>query len=304
MANWNDFLEVEITNKPKQVFLVTGEVSSMVWDKVSSTLQKYESYFRVSEPAHIGNSLSVGVEVAYLVVDPSPNMLSVIESTIRSGASDSFFIIFNGEVPPSMKEQILYIKNKSQLCKLYFNLTAPKTDNARDKMYSFFVMRWSVTRDTARQVCSILEHSPGALYQFDKQFLLVTGGQVLASTKTKKLVEELLGNDTPSLVVSNIVNGKHIDTNFDAEFTLKVLNFLHTTVNNSRLIQVAWDNGNSTVPAVSKYSGLPNIAVLRAWGFAEKYRGESLRQCEDLIALGLENYHNPELLSTLSRIWR
>lgn len=305
MANWDSLFEASFVNKPKQVFLATGEISALVWDKVSDTLNKYDSHFRVSEPSQLGSSMSMGSNVAYLLVDPTPVLLNMVERSIREGASDSFFLVFNGEVPEESKDQLKYVKTKAQQCKTFFTVTPPKTDTARSKMLSFFVLRWSVSKEIAHQVCSILEYSPGALYLFDRQFLLATDGQVYASSKTKKLVEELLGSDTPSLVVSNIVNGVHFDTKFDENFTLKVLKFLQSIINQSRLIHSAMDNGNTTVQSISKFTGIPMFLVLKSIGFAEMYRGKALRAREDLVLFGLSNYHgNPELLSTLARLWR
>lgn len=303
MATWSDLLGAKIPSLPKQVFLCTGEISTLVWDAVHQTLKGYDFYVRVGSQGDLRYSVAaLGTNAAYLVVDPDDLILKAVEDLIRSGATEAVFILISGDGTDLDKETFDYVKKKSQQSKQYYTITAPKGEQARSKMESFFIMRWGVSRDLSQKTCSILEYSPGQLYQFDKQFMLCTDGQVLPSSHTQSLVDELLGSDTPNLVLMKIASRIPVDMNFGEDFTYKALKMLHNLLNHARIIQGAWYNGESTVAGVAKATGLSHFLVLRAWGLAEAYGKETLKDCEDLVLFGMDNVSgNPELLSVISR---
>ena len=305
MAGWSELFESRPRKVSKQVFLCSGELSGLVWDRVNQGLSSYDFHYRVSKPGELGTPTMFGMESAYLVVDPSMDMLNAVENSIRSGSTESYFVLISGEVSSDMKPHLEFIKKKAQHSKHYYVISAPKTEQAQSKMESYFLMRWAVSRETSSRVCSIMEYSPGLLYLFDQQFLLCTDGRVLPSTTTKKLVDKILGTDTPNLVLASIVNGEPVDIDFDEDFTYKVLMFLHTTIQHARMIHSAWKDGNSTIATASKATGLTQYYVHRAWGLAESTNPQQLRSQEDLILYGLQNYsQNPEMLSVISHLWK
>lgn len=304
MAGWAELLEARLLSTPKRVFLCTGEISSLVWDKILEALAGYDFYVRVEKDTDIGYSLSgYGANTAYLLVDPSNEVLKAAEALVRSGGTDAIYILISGEPDKYDKGIYEYLKKKAQQSKGYYTVTVPKAEQARNKMVSHFLMRWGVARDTSQRVCAALEYSPGQIYLFDKQFLLCTGGQVLPSSHTQGLVTELLGQDSPNMVVNRIFSRTPVDLQFGEDFTYRVLKFLHTLVTHARVIHGAWSTGATSLAEVSKSTGLTQFLVLRAWGIAENYDPKALRKCEDLVLFGMENTGNPDLLSVISRVW-
>ena len=305
MAGWSDLFEFEGKPLPKQTMLVVGEVSSLVWDRVNDLLDQYDQVVRVEDVQNLHYSLGgAGSRIAYLMVDPTEDVLEQAVQVMRKGSTESFFFLVSGDPSQYPKSSFDFVKRKAQQSRMYFTLSAPKTEAAQSKMVSYFLMRWRVTNETSSKVCSILKYSPGALYLFDKQFIMCTGGQVLPSTQTKEIVSELLGNDTPSLIVYNIIYGVGVDELFDNEFTHKVLSLLHTVLMDARLIQGASSQSHTTVSAICKFTKLTQFQVLRAGGLADDYTVADLRACESLITWAMENSKgNPDLLSVVSRLW-
>lgn len=305
MAGYPELFETQVTSFPKQVFLCVGELSSLVWDVVHRALGEYDFFVRVEREADLSFSLSgMGANAAYLLVDPPDPLLASARALIQGGGTEAMFILVSEDPSKYDKANFEYIKKKAQQSKNYYTITAPKADQAKAKMVSYFLMRWAVPRDTSHKVCSMLDYSPGRIYLFDKQFLALTGGQVLPSSQTQGLVDELLGEDTPNMVVMRILTGTPVDLTFDEAFTYQVLSFLHGLIVNAKMIQASQRGGNVTAPAISKDLGITIFQVVRSMGIANSYSPSELRRCEDLILFGFENVSgNPDLLSVISRTW-
>lgn len=305
MAGWADLFEARPLSVPKQVFLATGELSTLVWDYVHACLEGYDFYLRVENVEDLSYSIAgMGSSVAYLLVSPTPEVLQAAERVIRKGGTEAIFLLVEGDGSQYPKVNFEYVKKKAQQFKNYYTLTVPKAEQARAKMVAFFLLRWGVARETSQRVCSALEYSPGQMYTFDRQFLACTEGAMLPSSRTQGLVEELLGSDSASMVVSRIASGQPIDTEFDEAFTSKVLRFLHGLIIHARMIQGAWKVGETTLSSVSKATGLTQFLVMRAMGMAEAYEPKVLRRCEDLVLMSMDNVTgNPDVLSVLSRVW-
>lgn len=302
MAGWSELFESEPKARPRLTFLCFGDISSLVLDKVMQALQEYKTWVRVENP--IDMSTSTGSNTAYLLVDPSQELLDFVQRFIREGGSESYFVLMSQEVKTTGNPSLEYIKRKAQQCKSYYSISAPRTDSARDKMVSFFLLRWAVTRETSHRVVSSLSYSPGELYQFDRQFLLATGGVVLPSTETHRIVNSLLGADTPSMVVSEIVYGSKIDAEFSPEFNRKVMAYLQSSIHQGLLIQAAWRNGSTNPTDIAKDTGLTKFQVTKSTWAAEMFEPHQLRRGNKILQglLGFED--SPEFISVLSRVWR
>ena len=306
MSNWMDLLETELAPPPKAVGLFVGEMSSLVWDKVMRAVKSYDLYYRVTSPQDFSYSTSaIGARVAFLVVNPTTEVLKALEKVVRSGGrTEAIYIMVDGDIASSQKEHFEYLKKRAQASKMYYLVNSPKSDSAKEKLISYFIVRWAVTQELSFRVASALEYSPGMLYEFDKQFRLCTDGQVLPSTQSRKLVDELLGSDTSTMVVTRILSQTPVDLLFNSDFTYRVLSFLHGLLTNAKRIQSAWKDGAYNVSTLSKSTGLTQFNVSRSIGIAERYSPNQLNKCEDLVLFGMENVErNPEVLSVVSRLW-
>lgn len=304
MATWSELLESKIPALPKQVFLCSGETSSaLVWDKLNQILGGYDMHMRVASAedlsyATFGHSKSL----AYVVVNPNTDLLNKIEEVIRGGCIESFFILMEGATLP--KDQATeYIKKKAQQCKQYYTITVPKSETAQMKMASFFMLRWSVTKDQAFSVCSLLDFSPARLYLFDIQFRMIIGSSVLSSAAAKNIIEELLGTEAANMVASNILNSVPLAETYSAEFNQEVLGFLANLIDSALAIKAAWSAGASTMSAVCKESGITQFQASRAWGLAHAYSEERLKETRNHLALGFKYADQPDVLGVLSRIF-
>lgn len=305
MAGWSDLYDRSIPSIPKQVFLSVGEVSSLVWDTVNSALSGYDFYVRASKPEDLSYTMTeLGANSAYLIVDPSPDLMKSLAMLLKGGATEAVFVIMS-KAPAKEDDYLHVLKTKAQASKLYFTISAPKTEAAQDKMVSFFLMRWAVTRETCFKACNALDYSPGKLYQFDHLMLLSTGGQVLPSSQTQVIVDELLGTDSPNTVVGRILEGRPVESDYTEKFTEDVLNFLLSLALHAKRILGSWRTGNSTVSSASKETGLSQFLILRAWPLADTLNDEQLSRLIKVIEFGLRNVAgNPEVLATVSRAWR
>lgn len=305
MAGWSDLYDRSIPSIPKQVFLSVGEVSSLVWDTVNTALAGYDFYVRASKPEDLSYTMTeLGANSAYLIVDPSPDLMHSLAQLLKGGATEAVFVILS-KAPSKEDEDHRILKTKAQSSKLYFTISAPKTEAAQDKMVSFFLMRWAVTRETCFKACNALDYSPGKLYQFDHLMLLSTGGQVLPSSQTQVIVDELLGTDSPNTVVGRILEGRPVEEDYTEKFTEDVLSFLLSLALHAKRILGSWRTGNSTVSSASKETGLSQFLILRAWPLADSLDDEQLSRLIKVIEFGLRNVAgNPEVLSTVSRAWR
>ena len=303
MAGWAELLTLSVRSLPKQVFLCVGEQSSLVWDVVHKALAGYDTFVRVESDIDLSYAMTgLGNNAAYLLVDPTPELLGTAEALVRGSTSEAVYILMSA--PPTNLAGLEYLKKKAQQSKLYFTVTAPKGEAAQQKMVSFFLMRWGLTRAIAHRACAMLDFSPGKLYQFDKSLMLATGGQVLPSSQTQALVDSLLGADTQNTVVAKIIEGQGLDADFDETFTRQVLNFIFGLVLNAKRLHGAWEAGNTTVADAGKAAGLTQYQTLQAWPLAELFPLEALRRKEKILSFMYQNYRgNPETLSTLAQLW-
>ena len=304
MAGWSDLFESGSDDLPRHAFLAVGEISSLVLDEVAVKMKQYSAVIKVRAAQDMYYSLSgTGTRVAYVLNDPTPEVLDAAANLLKQNTGEAFYFLISKEPSHYPKESFDYVKKKAQQSKQYYTISAPKSDAAKDKMVGYFLMRWGVTRDTSQMVCSILGYSPGMLYQFDKQFMLCTGGNILPSTQTQRIVEELLGTDTPSLIVHHIVTQKPVDLDFSPEMSSRVLNLLHSVLMDARLVQGAMSTGATSVSAVSKDTKLSQFKVLQAWSLAEAYSTMELRNNEKILLWAMDNEGNPDVLSVVSHVW-
>lgn len=302
MATWTDLFDAEILPLPKQVCLFVGELSSLVWDKVNEAASKYNTRQRIESIQDIASSrFGDNDDTAYIAVNPSDELLHILANQLSSGMVESLFILM--DEAPKDNADFEVVKKKAQHSKHYYVITAPKAETAQAKMVSFFLLRWAVTRDSCFKVCAMLDFSPGKLYLFDLAMRVSTDGKVLASSKTAVIIDELLGSDTPNLVVNNILSGKPFDQEYSREFNDKVIRFMDNLFYNARIIHNAISAGHQTAAAVGKATGLSQFAVHQSWGVAKAYNSAQLRYCVELLEYAKMNVENPEVLSTISKVW-
>lgn len=303
MASWADLVSTTLPSIPKQVVLVTGEISSLVWDKVREALHGYSTYTRVLTPKDLSYALtSLGTSSAYLLVNPSPLLIEAASDLIRGGCTDSMYVLID-DVPKDA-DAIDYLKKKAQQCKAYYTISAPKTDQAKSTMASVFQMRWGVTRDSAFRVCTMLDFSPGRLYQFDQLFLRATGGKVLPSSETNAVLTQLLGADSPNTVVAHILEGRPVEMNYSAEFSSQILRVMLSVILDAKVVRGAMDRGCTNVSTITKDTGLSQFQVVRAFGAAEAWSVRALIHREKMLRFGLENVTQPDVLSIVSLLFQ
>lgn len=302
MATWNDLMDAEIYPLPKQTALFVGEISALVWDKVREATSKYGFQQRIEDPSDLSHgSYGMNDDTAYVAVNPSSELMATLASLLKSHMVESLFVLMD-EAPKGNKD-FEVIKKRAQHNKNYYTVTPPKSEQAQAKMASYFLLRWAVSKETSFKVCAMLEFSPGKLYMFDKSMRTILQGQVLPSSQTQVIVDALLGTDTPNLVVNDILTGRYIDHSYDTEFNDGVLRFLHSLVYHAKLIKISMSQGNQTVSAVNKATSIPVFLVHRSWNLANSYSEDQLNHSDKLIQLGFKYKNNPELISTLSRVW-
>lgn len=304
MATWVELEDSPARLLTRQVMLCVGEISSLVWDKVQSILHSMDYYVHVEDPHQmvIGSSLTSSSS-AYLVVNPNSEMLRAVENFLRSSPVESVILLSGDEVETEGKDAFNYIKKKAQQSKKYFSISAPKSETAREKMITHYRMKWGVSTEASHKVCSVLEFSPGKLYLFSQQFLMTTGGRVLPSSRTNSIIEELIGEDSPSMVVMWILNHKPVNTEFSVEYTNKVLGFLLMLVNDSIAVNSVMNQGVSQTTQISRDAGVPVFRVLRAMGMATKHSYKTLSKYQQRVIWGFQHRDQPNLLSVLSRVW-
>lgn len=303
MATWDDLVEASLPPIPKQVVLITGEISSLVWDRVMTALKGYGVYIRPESDRDMSFAItSLGVTSAYLLVNPSEELISAAEKLVRGGSTDSIYILVEGGM--SDNDSLDYLKRKAQQCKAYFTVTPPKTDQAKLKMATYFQMRWGVTRTTSFKACTLLDFSPGRLYMFDKLFLAATGGRVLPSSETQHLIDQLLGSDAPNTVVSRILEGAPIEAEYSAEFSSKILRVILNVILDAKIVKNSILRGNSTVANVCKDTGLTQFQVVRCYGVAEAHSLAALVHRERVLRFGLTHSSQPDVLSIIAQLFQ
>lgn len=304
MAGWVEFEGSPAVLHPRQVMLCTGEVSSLVWDKVHTILRASDFYTYASAPEQLvmRSSLTSSNSV-YVVVNPDSTMLEAVCRFLRSSPVESLVVLMEGDPKTEDKEHIDYIKRRAQQSKKYFSITAPKTDSAREKMITHYKMKWGVSSVDTHRVCSILEFSPGRVYMFSKQFLMCTGGRVLPSSETSAIIDELIGQDSASMVAMRIVHSSPVNTTFSPDFNSGVLGFLLMVVNDSIVVNDALHVGVTQPSQISKDTGIPVFRVLRCLDMATKNSFKALSRFQDTITWGYQHQTEPGLMSTLSRVW-
>lgn len=301
MANWNDLLNAKLVPKKGQVFLSYGDDSALVWDSIHHLASESEYTIRVEDESDLAYQLPL--PTAYILKNPKPKIVDLVAGLLKSGSSDSYFVVITSNTLPK-SETMEYMKRKSQQYKLYFNITAPKSERPRENMITFFSLRWGVTRDQATRVCALLEFDPGKLYLFDQQYLLVGGDGMLSSAQSQKLLDELLGDSSQHLVASRILNRQVVDGTYDSDFNYQILSYLSATLSHMFEVQMSTFRGNVTISTIAKDTGLSQYQVLSCAGWAEDYSIQEIKKRRDMVTRAFDYYAEPELLETLSRRWQ
>ena len=290
---------------PKQVALFIGESSSLVLDRIRQASSYFDTCVYVTEPEQLQGLVWQGIRALIVAIDPSEELLRKLASRIKQGDSEAIAVVISGEISRYSEDIVNVVKKKAMQSKNYFVISPPKTEAARDKMVSFFVLKLKMSKDLSTRVCSAMEYSPGRMYLFAKQYLMCTDGQVLPSSKASGIVDSLVGNESPNMAVMNIVNGVVIESTFSEDFTQRVLNFIHNIILDAKRVKLLWETGNTNPTKISKESGIPTFRVLKCLPLAVNYSLYELRQKEDLILFMLKNASgNSDALSTLSRLWK
>ena len=290
---------------PKQVALFIGESSSLVLDRIRQASSSFDACIYVTEPEQLQGLVWQGIQALIVAIDPSVDLLKKLVSRIKQGDSEAIAVVLSGDISRYPEELVNIIKKKAMQSKRYFVVSPPKTEAARDKMVSFFVLKLKMSKDLSARVCSAMEYSPGRMYLFSKQYLMCTDGQMLPSSKASGIVDALVGNESPNMAVMNIVSGLVIESTFSEDFTQRVLNFMHNIILDAKRVRLLWDTGNTNPTKISKESGITTFRVLKCLPLAVNYSLYELRQKEDLILFMLKNASgNSDALSTLSRLWK
>lgn len=290
---------------PKQVALFVGESSSLVLDRIRQASSYFDTCMYVTEPEQLQGLVWQGIQALIVAIDPSVDLLKKLVSRIKQGDSEAIAVVLSGDISRYPEELVNIIKKRAMQSKRYFVVAPPKTEAARDKMVSFFVLKLKMSKDLSARVCSAMEYSPGRMYLFSKQYLMCTDGQMLPSSKASGIVDALVGNESPNMAVMNIVSGVVIESTFSEDFTQRVLNFMHNIILDAKRVRLLWETGNTNPTKISKESGIPTFRVLKCLPLAVNYSLYELRQKEDLILFMLKNASgNSDALSTLSRLWK
>ena len=290
---------------PKQVALFIGESSSLVLDRIRQASSSFDACIYVTEPEQLQGFVWQGIQALIVAIDPSVDLLKKLVSRIKQGDSEAIAVVLSGDISRYPEELVNIIKKKAMQSKRYFVVSPPKTEAARDKMVSFFVLKLKMSKDLSARVCSAMEYSPGRMYLFSKQYLMCTDGQMLPSSKASGILDALVGNESPNMAVMNIVSGLVIESTFSEDFTQRVLNFMHNIILDAKRVRLLWDTGNTNPTKISKESGITTFRVLKCLPLAVNYSLYELRQKEDLILFMLKNASgNSDALSTLSRLWK
>lgn len=305
MAGWESLMESPVKVKFSRVVLVLGEISSLVLDRVRQGLQDVESYSWVDSPSQISFTSPIfSTGTAYVVSDPNEETMLAIENSIRSGSTSDFVILIPGDhVDRVPKKTMEYLKRRAQQSKTYFTINPPKTDAARDKMVSYMITYLSVSRESAYQICANNYYSPGRIYLIAKQLLLITGGDILPSSKTESIVRELLGNENPEVAVQRILSGTPIDNLFTEEFTRKVVASLHRSLVYAQEVKMATLLGKPDFKDIQTYTGIPIHKIIEVSPISEALTLDELRSKERTIRNIPDQYSgDKDLISVLSRI--
>ena len=290
---------------PKQVALFVGESSSLVLDRIRQASSYFDTCMYVTEPEQLQGLVWQGIQALIVAIDPSADLLKKLVSRIKQGDSEAIAVVLSGDISRYPEELVNIIKKRAMQSKRYFVVAPPKTEAARDKMVSFFVLKLKMSKDLSARVCSAMEYSPGRMYLFSKQYLMCTDGQMLPSSKASGIVDALVGNESPNMAVMNIVSGVVIESTFSEDFTQRVMNFMHNIILDAKRVRLLWETGNTNPTKISKESGIPTFRVLKCLPLAVNYSLYELRQKEDLILFMLKNASgNSDALSALSRLWR
>ena len=290
---------------PKQVALFIGESSSLVLDRIRQASSSFDACIYVTEPEQLQGLVWQGIQALIVAVDPSVELLQKLASRIKRGDTEAVVFVLSGDISRYPEELVSVVKKKAMQSKNYFVISPPKTEAARDKMVSYFVLKLKMSKDLSTRVCSSMEYSPGRMYLFSKQYLMCTDGQVLPSSKASGIVDSLVGNESPNMAVMNIVNGAVIESTFSEDFTQRVMNFLHNIILDAKRVRLLWEMGNTNPTKISKESSIPTFRVLKCLPLAVNYSLYELRQKEDLILFMLKNAPgNSDALATLSRLWK
>ena len=290
---------------PKQVALFVGESSSLVLDRIRQASSYFDTCMYVTEPEQLQGLVWQGIQALIVAIDPSVDLLKKLVSRIKQGDSEAIAVVLSGDISMYPEELVNIIKKRAMQSKRYFVVAPPKTEAARDKMVSFFVLKLKMSKDLSARVCSAMEYSPGRMYLFSKQYLMCTDGQMLPSSKASGIVDALVGNESPNMAVMNIVSGVVIESTFSEDFTQRVMNFMHNIILDAKRVRLLWETGNTNPTKISKESGIPTFRVLKCLPLAVNYSLYELRQKEDLILFMLKNASgNSDALSTLSRLWK
>ena len=296
MATWIDLYEATsgFVSKPKVVCLVVGEQSSFTEDRVRGWLNEYPVVHRSVQLSKGFDSL----HSATYLISPSDETIREVVRDIKSGSSESYFISM-----PHMDKtpDTEFIKKKAQQNKMYYTISSPTSESAQKRMVSFFVVRWGVGTDAAYKVCSSLNFSPGHLYNFDKMFLLSTGGAMLPSTKTNALIDNLLGDDTETMVVQKLLTKHTLHKPYSREFTSRVLSHVSTLVNDSLVLKGAAEAGMMTFKELSQFTGLSMYEVSRSFELSEMYSRDRLEYINSVVMYGISNSDNMETLAVVSQ---
>ena len=305
MATWEPLMDSPVNILPKQVALFVGESSSLVLDRIRQASSYFDTCMYVTEPEQLQGLVWQGIQALIVAIDPSADLLKKLVSRIKQGDSEAIAVVLSGDISRYPEELVNIIKKRAMQSKRYFVVAPPKTEAARDKMVSFFVLKLKMSKDLSARVCSAMEYSPGRMYLFSKQYLMCTDGQMLPSSKASGIVDALVGNESPNMAVMNIVSGVVIESTFSEDFTQRVMNFMHNIILDAKRVRLLWETGNTNPTKISKESGIPTFRVLKCLPLAVNYSLYELRQKEDLILFMLKNASgNSDALSALSRLWR
>ena len=303
MSGWVDLFNMQANPLLKRaVSLVVGDESLLVWNYVNTEVNKYDIKIVARSLEDITYNISQSLPTIMVVVKPDSDMLKMLSSVITSGTNIHFIVLTDANSIKDNPQLFSVIKKNAQGCKSYYTISSPKTDAARDKMVSFFIMRWGMSKDLSQHVCAMLGYSPGSLYVFDYQYNICTDSQMVSSTKAYSIVDELLGNDNVNTVVSKLVNGNVVDQEYPVEFTNTILNTIAKLINMARRVQHVHAISDGKVSTISRLAGLTQFEVVSSIGWANAYNSKQLRDKEDIVHFGLDNL-NTDTLSVVSRLW-